>query len=258
MPILSGQSRPPILSRPSRTPPANSLAERLAFVTEVSKPGRLARGLPDLFGERVDYLSEHLLESAAPADPLKLFSSWLADAFAAKERGVLPEPTAMVVATAGAGRPSSRTVLLKEVDSLGFVFFTNYESRKGVELADSPHIALLFGWYPLHRQVRVEGSAEQTTRAESEAYFASRPRGSQLGAWASPQSQEVTMEELAAGYRAAERRFEGMDVPCPEHWGGYRVEPETIEFWQGQPSRMHDRLLYRRTADGWELVRLAP
>jgi pyridoxamine 5'-phosphate oxidase len=235
------------------------VAERLPCVSEVSEPGRLVRGLPDLFGERVDYLSEHLLESAAPADPLELFSSWMADAFAAKEQGVLPEPTAMVVATAAAGgRPSARTVLLKEVDAHGFVFFTNYESRKGAELVTSRSVALLFGWYPLHRQVRVEGLAERTSRAESEAYFASRPRGSQLGAWASAQSSEVTLEQLARAYRKAEERFEGMDVPCPEHWGGYRVQPESIEFWQGQPSRMHDRLLYRRAGEDWEIVRLAP
>jgi pyridoxamine 5'-phosphate oxidase len=227
-------------------------------VSERFEPDQVVRGLPDLFGERVDYLSEHLLESTAPADPLELFSSWLADAFAAKERGALPEPTAMVVATAMRDRPSARTVLLKEVDHRGLVFFTNYDSRKGAELADSPYVALLFGWYPLHRQVRVEGRAKQTTRAESEAYFASRPRGSQLGAWASAQSREITLEELAAAYRAAEERFEGMDVPCPKHWGGYRVQPESIEFWQGQPSRMHDRLLYRRAGDGWEIVRLAP
>jgi pyridoxamine 5'-phosphate oxidase len=227
-------------------------------VSEVPEPGRLIHGLPDLFGERVDYLSEHLLESAVPADPLELFSSWLTDAFAAKERGVLPEPTAMVVATAIADRPSARTVLLKGFDSGGFVFFTNYDSRKGAELASSPHTALLFGWYPLHRQVRVEGLAEKTTRAESEAYFAGRPRGSQLGAWASAQSREVTLEELAVAYREVEEQFEGMDVPCPKHWGGYRVRPEDIEFWQGQPSRMHDRLLYRRADDGWQIARLAP
>ena len=236
----------------------NSVAERLPCVSEEYEPGRLVRGLPDLFGERVDYLSEHLLESASPADPLELFSSWMTDAFAAKERGVLPEPTAMVVATAVGGRPSARTVLLKEVDARGFVFFTNYDSRKGAELAISSQVGLLFGWYPLHRQVRVEGLAERTSRAESEAYFSSRPRGSQLGAWASAQSSEVTLEQLAMAYRDADERFEGMDVPCPEHWGGYRVQAETIEFWQGQPSRMHDRLLYRRTGKVWEIVRLAP
>jgi pyridoxamine 5'-phosphate oxidase len=216
------------------------------------------RGLPDLFGERVDYLGDHLLETAVPADPFPLFSSWLSDAFAAKERGVLPEPTAMVVSTTADGRPSSRTVLLKDVGEGGFTFFTNYGSRKATEMARSPHVALLFGWYPLQRQVRIEGRAERVPRSESEAYFASRPRGSQLGAWASAQSAEVTLEELTAAYRQAERRFAGVDVPCPEHWGGYRVGPDIIEFWQGQPSRMHDRLVYRRSGNGWEIVRLAP
>jgi pyridoxamine 5'-phosphate oxidase len=214
--------------------------------------------LPDLSGERMDYVGDRLLESAVPADPLALFATWLTDAFLAKERGVLPEPTAMIVSTSAAGRPSSRTVLLKEVDQQDFVFFTNYSSRKAAELTKSPYAALLFGWYPLHRQVRVEGPAHRTSRAESEAYFATRPRGSQLGAWASAQSTEVTLDELAAAYRQAEERFAEAGVPCPQYWGGYRVRPESIEFWQGQPSRMHDRLLYRRANSGWEIHRLAP
>jgi pyridoxamine 5'-phosphate oxidase len=216
------------------------------------------RDLPDLSSERLDYLGDHLLETAIPADPLVLFSSWLSEAFAAKNRGVLPEPTAMVVSTTAGGRPSSRTVLLKEVSGGGFAFYTNYRSRKASEMAASSSVALLFGWYPLYRQVRVEGSAERVHRSESEVYFASRPRASKLGAWASSQSSEVTLDELNASYRQAEERFAGGDVPCPEHWGGYRVRPETIEFWQGQPSRMHDRLLYRRVGDGWQIVRLAP
>lgn len=223
-----------------------------------AEPDPAGPDLPDLSSERVDYLGDHLLETAIPADPLVLFSSWLSDAFAAKDRGVLPEPTAMVVSTTAGSRPSSRTVLLKEVNAGGFVFFTNYRSRKAAEMAGSSAVALLFGWYPLHRQVRVEGRAERVARSESEAYFASRPRASQLGAWASSQSSEVTLEELNTSYRWAEERFAEADVPCPEHWGGYRVHPESIEFWQGQPSRMHDRLLYRRRDDGWELVRLAP
>jgi len=206
----------------------------------------------------VDYAGEHLLESGAPANPYELFDAWLQDAFAAKEHGVLPEPTAMVLSTTAGGRPSSRTVLLKERDADGFVFFTNYSSRKSGELALNPYAALLFGWYPLHRQVRIEGETERVSRADSEAYFATRPRGNQLGAWASAQSTEVTYDELAAAYREVEQRFAGQDVPCPPHWGGIRVRPETIEFWQGQPSRMHDRLLYRRRNDAWQLVRLAP
>lgn len=223
-----------------------------------AEPDPAGPDLPDLSSERVDYLGDHLLETAIPADPLVLFSSWLSDAFAAKDRGVLPEPTAMVVSTTAGSRPSSRTVLLKEVNAGGFVFFTNYRSRKAAEMAGSSAVALLFGWYPLQRQVRVEGRAERVARSESEAYFASRPRASQLGAWASSQSSEVTLEELNTSYRWAEERFAEADVPCPEHWGGYRVHPESIEFWQGQPSRMHDRLLYRRRDDGWGIVRLAP
>lgn len=207
----------------------------------------------------MDYRGEHLLEATAPTDPYELFDRWLGDAFAAKERGELPEPTAMVVATSHSGRPSARTVLLKEASARGFVFFTNYNSHKGAELAENPLVALHFGWYPLQRQVRVEGAAARTSRGESEAYFATRPRGSQLGAWASAQSSEVaSLDELDQAYRAAEVRFAGSDVPCPDHWGGYRVVAMTVEFWQGQPSRMHDRLLYRRSGDEWALGRLAP
>jgi len=207
----------------------------------------------------MDYRSDHLLEAEVPADPYVLFDRWLADAFAAKERGVLPEPTAMVVATSEAGQPSARTVLLKEATPQGFVFFTNYGSRKGTEMAANPLVALHFGWYPLQRQVRVEGTVARVAREESEAYFATRPRGSQLGAWASAQSSTVaSVDELEASYRAAEERFADADVPCPEHWGGYRVTPTLIEFWQGRPSRMHDRLAYRAAAGGWDLSRLAP
>jgi len=215
--------------------------------------------MPDLSGERLDYAGDHLLESNAPADPFVLFDAWLADAFLAKERGVLPEPTAMVVATCVDDQPSARTVLLKNVSNEGFTFFTNYNSRKGSELSRNRRVALHFGWYPLHRQVRVEGIAQLVSRAESEAYFATRPRDSQLGAWASEQSSAVaSLEELTASYAAADRRFAGVTVPCPEYWGGYRVTPTMIEFWQGQPSRMHDRLVYRRAGLDWTRSRLAP
>jgi pyridoxamine 5'-phosphate oxidase len=213
----------------------------------------------DLAAERIDYSGQHLVETEVPAEPLALFQRWLADAFAAKEGGLLPEPTAMVVSTAAGTRPSARTVLLKEADARGFTFFTNYDSRKGHELAANPAVALLFGWYPLYRQVRVEGTASQVDRAESEAYFETRPRGSQLGAWASAQSAAVaSLEALTETYRQAEERFADRDVPCPPYWGGYRVVPTAVEFWQGQPSRMHDRLLYRRVGDSWTLTRLAP
>jgi pyridoxamine 5'-phosphate oxidase len=213
----------------------------------------------DLAAERMDYRGDHLLEAEAPSDPYDLFARWLADAFAAKDQGVLPEPTAMVVATSHQGRPRARTVLLKEASPQGFVFFTNYDSHKGAELAGNPQVALHFGWYPLQRQVRIEGTAARVARSESEAYFATRPRGSQLGAWASAQSSELaSFEAMTESYRAAEQRFAGVEVPCPEHWGGFRVAHDLVEFWQGQPSRMHDRLLYRRAAQGWGVVRLAP
>jgi pyridoxamine 5'-phosphate oxidase len=224
----------------------------------LEKRARL-RCMQDLYGERTDYRGEHLLESNAPADPFVLFDTWLRDAFLAKERGLLPEPTAMVVATSVADQPSARTVLLKNVSNEGFTFFTNYNSRKGSELSRNRRVALLFGWYPLHRQVRAEGVAELVPRAESEAYFATRPRDSQLAAWASEQSATVgSLEELTRAYATAERRFQGVQVPCPDDWGGYRVTPSMIEFWQGQPSRMHDRLLYRRAGLRWTRSRLAP
>jgi pyridoxamine 5'-phosphate oxidase len=164
------------------------------------------------------------------------------------------------VATSADGRPSARTVLLKEVGPTGFTFFTNYDSRKGAELAANSGVALHFGWYALQRQVRIEGTAAHVPRAESEAYFAVRPRGSQLGAWASRQSSDVaSREELNAAYAEVEQRFAGADVPCPPHWGGIRVSPTLVEFWQGQASRMHDRLAYRLLpSGGWSLVRLAP
>lgn len=213
----------------------------------------------DLSAERIDYSGQRLREEEAPAEPLALFQRWLADAFAARDSGTLPEPTAMVLATVADGQPSARTVLLKDVSAAGFVFYTNYESRKGVELAGNPRVALHFGWYVLQRQVRVDGRAARVSRTESEAYFASRPRGSQLGAWASAQSREAeSAEALAEAYRRVEERFAGQEVPCPPNWGGYRVEPHVVEFWQGQPSRMHDRLCYQRQDTGWRLTRLAP
>lgn len=190
-----------------------------------------------------------------PAEPLEAVRRWLDDAVAAG----LHEPNAVVVSTVGEdGRPASRTVLLKGLDS-GFVFYTNYASRKGRELEASGRAALLFPWHDLQRQVRVEGTVARVDPAESAAYFAQRPRGSQLGAWASPQSEEVASRaELDERYAAAEARFADGEVPVPPHWGGYRVVPDVVELWQGRSGRMHDRLVYRRTDDGWEVVRLAP
>ncbi len=213
----------------------------------------------DLSTERVDYTAGHLLETDVPGAPVPLFEVWLADAIVARDQGVLAEPNAMVVATSVADRPHARTVLLKSVSTEGFVFFTNYGSHKSTEIAANAAVALHFGWYALQRQVRVEGTAAAVSRAESESYFRTRPRGSQLGAWASDQSSPVASAvELADAYAAVEQRFAGQEVPCPDFWGGFRVTPQSVEFWQGRPSRMHDRLLYTRDGAGWTLTRLAP
>lgn len=192
----------------------------------------------------------------ADKDPVELFKEW----FAAAERAGLLLPESMTVATVSAsGRPSARTILLKHVDQQGFVFYTNYESRKGRELDLNPYVSLVFHWHLLQRQVRVEGRAERATAEESLAYFRSRPRGSQIGAWASRQSQELESEgELEDRIQEFERRFKGQEIPLPPYWGGIRVVAERIEFWQGRPYRLHDRLLFERTEDGWRHRRLYP
>ncbi len=190
-------------------------------------------------------------------DPIEMFRRWLHDTVVAG----IHEPNAMVVSTVSAeGRPSSRMVLLKGLDDRGFVFYTNYESRKSRDLEQNAAACLLFPWHDLQRQVRVEGTATRVSRDESEAYFAARPRGSQLGAWASPQSREMSSRaELDELYdRSAERFADDVDVPLPPQWGGFRVHPEAAEFWQGRMGRMHDRLVYRKAEAGWTVVRLAP
>ena len=205
---------------------------------------------------RRDYRLGGLSEAEAGDDPIALFGLWLRTAADAG----LSEPNAMTLATATPdGVPSARMVLLKSFDADGFVFFTNYGSRKSRELSANPHAALVVFWGALERQVRVVGRAEPVSAAESDAYYASRPREAQLGAWASPQSQPIeSRAELEARLADAERRFAGATPSRPEGWGGWRVIPGEIEFWQGRPGRLHDRLLFRRTDSAWTRVRLAP
>ncbi|MCU0300616.1 MAG: pyridoxamine 5'-phosphate oxidase [Candidatus Nanopelagicales bacterium] len=216
--------------------------------------------------ERIEYLRapiEGFEVDTVPAAPIDLFRAWLDDAVAAG----LPEPNAATLATAdGRGQPSARLMLVKQVDARGFCFYTNYGSRKGHELEMNPRAALLFGWHAIHRQVHVRGAVERLPRAESEAYFASRPRGAQLGAWASRQSSEVTRAELDERVRTVGEHFgDDEPIPMPDSWGGYLVVPETIEFWVGRFSRLHDRVEYRRLAPGgiddgaaWTRRRLSP
>lgn len=206
---------------------------------------------------RREYMLQGLDEASVDPNPIRQFQQWFAEAVQAE----LPEPNAMTLATVAAdNRPSARMVLLKDADEAGFVFYTNYESRKGRELAQNPWAALVFWWVELERQVRVEGFVGRVTAEESDAYFQSRPYGSRLGAWASQQSQVVAgravlerrLEELTAAYQDRE-------VPRPPYWGGYRLKPTVIEFWKGRPNRLHDRLQYRLRDDGaWLIERLSP
>lgn len=219
--------------------------------------GRVEETPPDIADVRKDYLSRRLRRANLHADPIVQFSLWLEDAFRV---GVL-EPNAMSLATAWKdGQPLVRTVLLKGVDARGFVFFTNLESRKARQLAENPKASLLFPWLALERQVIATGSASRLPTVEVLKYFATRPRESQLAAWASPQSSKISSRKfLEMEWEHMKRKFGAGKVPLPSFWGGYRMKPETIEFWQGGPNRLHDRFEYTRQSDGsWTIERLAP
>jgi pyridoxamine 5'-phosphate oxidase len=205
---------------------------------------------------RKDYCLAGLAEKDLARDPFRQFEKWFQEAEAAK----IPEPNAMSVCTCTRdGRPSVRTVLLKALDGRGFVFFSNYESRKGRDLHENPQAALLFPWVALERQVIAEGTVSKVPREESEAYFHSRPRASQLAAWVSQQSAIISGRNvLEDSMKMLEQKYAGREVPLPPHWGGWRLAPETVEFWQGRRSRLHDRLRYRRDKDAWLIERLAP
>ena len=204
---------------------------------------------------RKNYTLGQLSETQVPANPLELFHLWFDQAVKAN----CPEPNSMALATADlSGNPSVRIVLLKGASDQGFTFFTNYESQKGRELANRPAAALLFHWHELERQVRIKGSVTKVDPAESDAYFHSRPPASRIGAWASPQSNEIPSREFL---EEAEKRFlseHGDNPPRPDHWGGYRLSPTEIEFWQGRPSRLHDRIQYKLQDQTWRIARLAP
>ena len=209
----------------------------------------------DIASLRKSYEKAELDETASAADPLQQFQRWFDEAVSAQ----VPEPNAMTLATVGeGGRPSTRIVLIKGFDARGFVWYTNYESRKGRELATQPMAALQFHWVELERVVRIEGRVEKASATESDAYYASRPLDSRLGAWASPQSQVIASRAVLVTAAAAAAARHLLNPPRPPHWGGYRLVPDNFEFWQGRKSRLHDRLRYRLDGSAWLRERLAP
>lgn len=205
---------------------------------------------------RREYSQQALAESEVSGNPIDQFTEWFEQAFSAD----LLDVNAMTLSTATKqGRPSSRIVLLKGVDEAGFRFYTNYGSRKGMELNENPYAALCFYWAPLERQVRVEGEVEKLSRSTSGGYFEQRPRKSKLGAWASKQSSKVSSrEELEKRFKEIEQKFEDQEIPLPDFWGGFLLRPQRIEFWQGRESRMHDRICYEKEGEAWNIFRLAP
>jgi pyridoxamine 5'-phosphate oxidase len=210
---------------------------------------------PSIADLRRNYARETLDEADVASDPFDQFARWFNEALKAE----LIEPNAMVLATAGMNqRPAARTVLLKGYDRRGFVFFTNYDSRKGIEVRDNPYASLLFVWLELERQIRIEGAIEKTSTAESDEYYRSRPLESRIGAWASAQSRPAADRGVIEAEFEAASRLHGNDPRRPPHWGGYRLVPDAFEFWQGRPNRMHDRVAYRLEQSNWVIQRLAP
>lgn len=212
--------------------------------------------MEDFQALRKEYASHPLDSFSLLQNPFEQFQNWLEEAW---KHGII-EPNAMVLATSTLnGVPSSRTVLLKQIDQNGFVFFTNYQSRKGHEILHNPHVSATFLWKEMERQVVIEGITEKISREESASYFATRPRGTQLGAWASSQDREIPNKEvLIEAYQSLEKTYEGKEIPVPPYWGGYRIKPYTFEFWQGQRNRLHDRFRYFQEDAKWKIVRLSP
>ena len=213
--------------------------------------------LDDISSLRKEYKRGDLIEQSIPEDPIALFAQWFSETGAMN----ISEPNAMILTTVSKeGKPSSRAVLLKGLEQGSFVFFTNYESRKSQDILINPHVSLLFLWLDAERQIRIEGKATKISIQESEQYFATRPRESQLGAWASDQSKPISSrEELEKKFKEMELRFQGIEhIPMPEHWGGFAVSPLSIEFWQGRIGRLHDRIQYQKQGDSWTKQRLNP